>query len=523
MLKTANNAAIRNHSRLAVAPATFGRDDVLLSAGQTTEGGLTRRGLIGAGAASGAGIVAARLPDAAEAAPRKVDAIVIGAGLAGLAAADALRKEGKSFVVLEARARVGGRTQNRSIGKGDVVEIGGQWVGPTQDRVLDLIDDLGLKTFPTFIDGENLYYRSANPGPIKLQRYTGTIPPANPAALAEVLLVITKLDSMAAEVPREAPWEAANATEWDSQTFETWKQDNTTTDEARDLVDLAVEAIFAAEPRDLSLLHVLFYIAAAGGFNRLIDTAGGAQERRIVGGSQLIAIRLAKRLRPNVILSSPVRSIKHGNGSVTVRAGGKTYQGKRAIISIPPTLAGRIRYAPALPAGRDQLTQRVPMGSVIKCMAVYDEPFWRTEGLSGMATSDTGPVKLTYDNSPPSDNPRGVLLGFIEGQEAREMTSLSKAERKDAVLSSFERYFGPEARSGAKKYLDKSWAEEVWTRGCYVGYTPPGVIVGYREALREPVGRLHWAGTETATIWNGYLDGAIESGRRAAAEVLSEL
>ena len=491
--------------------------------GDIESGGLTRRGLIGAGAAGGAGLVAARLPDAAEAEPRKVDAIVIGAGLAGLAAADALRKKGKTFVVLEARDRVGGRTLNRSIGKGDVVEIGGQWVGPTQDRVLDLIDDLGLKTFPTFINGDNIYYRSANPGPLQLQRYTGTIPPANPVALGELQLTITQLDSMAAEVPPEAPWSAPSAAAWDSQTFETWKQANTASDEARDLVDLAVQAVFAAEPRDLSLLHVLFYIAAAGSFSRLIDTAGGAQESRIVGGSQLIAIRLAKRLAPHVMLRSPVRSIKHGGGKVRVRSGGKTYEAKRAIVAVPPTLAGRIRYSPKLPGGRDQLTQRVPMGSVIKCMAVYDEPFWRTEGLSGMATSDTGPVKLTFDNSPPGSNPRGVLLGFIEGQEARDLTSAPKAERRDGVLDSFERYFGAEARTGAKRYVEKSWAEEVWTRGCYVGYMPPGVLTGYREALREPIGRLHWAGTETATVWNGYLDGAVESGQRAAAEVLAEL
>jgi monoamine oxidase len=489
----------------------------------TEQEGLTRRGLIGAGAAGGAGLVAARLPEAAHAASRKVDVLVVGAGLAGLAAADALRKAGKTYVVLEARDRVGGRTQNRSIGQGDVVEVGGQWVGPTQDRVLDLIEDLGLVTFPTHIEGQNVYYRGANPAPLQRQLYTGTIPPANPVALGEVQLTITKLDSMAAEVPSEAPWNAPNAAEWDGQTFETWKNENTASDEARDLVDLAIQAVFACEPRDISLLHVLFYIAAAGSFNRLIDTAGGAQESRIVGGSQLIAIRLARRLRPNVVLRSPVRSITHGKGKVVVRAGGRTYEGKRAIVAVPPTLAGRIRYKPALPGGRDQLTQRVPMGSVIKCMAVYDEPFWRADGLSGMATSDTGAVKLTFDNSPPEANPRGVLLGFIEGQEARELTSAPRGERREAVLESFERYFGPEARTGVRRYLDKSWAEEVWTRGCYVGFMPPGVLVGYREALREPIGRIHWAGTETATVWNGYLDGAVESGQRAAAEVLAAL
>lgn len=242
---------------------------------------------------------------------------------------------------------------------------------------------------------------------------------------------------------------------------------------------------------------------------------GGLTRRGLIGagaasGAGIVAARLLE-----TAVAAPRR--------VEVRARGRTYEAKRAIVAIPPTLAGRIRYSPKLPGGRDQLTQRVPMGSVVKCMAVYDKPFWRADGLSGMATSDTGPVKLTFDNSPPGNSPRGVLLGFIEGQEARELTSATKAERKEAVLGSFERYFGAQARTGVRKYVDKSWAEEVWTRGCYVGYYPPGTLVGYREAMREPVGRLHWAGTETATVWNGYMDGAIESGRRAAAEVLGEL
>ena len=484
--------------------------------------GVTRRGLIGGAAATGAGLALAGVPTPpAAAASRRVDAVIVGAGLAGLAAADALRGAGRSFVVLEARNRVGGRTLNRSIGGGEIVEIGGQWVGPTQDRVLALIDELGLETFKTHVDGDNVYYRSANPELLKRQTYTGTIPPASPIALAEVLAVLTLIDNMAAQVPPEAPWDAPNAAEWDSQTFETWKLANAQSDEARDLIDLAIEAVFAAQPADLSLLHVLFYTAAAGSFSRLIDTAGGAQESRVVGGSQRISTRLGRRLRRHLVLRAPVRAIEQGAG-VRVHTPKGTFEGKRAIMTTPPTLAGRVRYRPKLPAGRDQLTQRVPMGSVIKCMAIYEEPFWRGDGLSGMATSDTGPVKVTFDNSPPDGGP-GVLLGFIEGQDAREWTRRSKAERRDGVLGSFERYFGPEARTGAIDYLDKSWAEDVWSRGCYVGFMPPGVLTGYREALREPVGRLHWAGTETATVWNGYMDGAIESGERAAEEVLAEL
>ena len=491
--------------------------DARRPAGSGVSEGVSRRGLLGGAAAGAAGYALGGAAEAGAERSRRVDVLVVGAGFAGLAAARQLKKAGRSVAVLEARDRVGGRILNLPINRKEVVEIGGQWVGPTQDRVLSLIDQLGLETFPTYLDGQNVYYRSG-----QRQTYTGTVPPASPAALVEVLNVIGALDSMAQEVPPEAPWEAPRAAEWDAQTFETWKLANTGSDEARELVDLSIEAVFAAEPGDLSLLGVLSYIRSAGGFNRLIDTAGGAQESRIVGGSQLIAIRMAKKLGDRVVLKAPVHEIHQGKDGVRMSTSRGEWRAKRAIVAVPPTLAGRIEYSPKLPGSRDQLTQRVPMGSVVKCMAVYDEPFWRADGLSGMATSDTGPVKLTYDNSPPDSRP-GVLLGFIEGQVARELTQVSKAQRRALVLDSFARYFGDRARTDVRDYLDKSWAEDRWTRGCYGGYTPPGVLTGYRQALRAPVGRIHWAGTETATVWNGYMDGAIESGQRAATEVLGEL
>jgi monoamine oxidase len=493
--------------------------------GEESRRGLTRRRLVGTAAAGAAGYTVSSVagPTAARAASRHgADVVVVGAGLAGLAAARRLRRSGKSVAVLEARDRVGGRTLNHHLGHGKVVEIGGQWVGPTQNRVLKLIEDLGLKTFKTYVDGENVYYRRANAPGLRRQTYTGTIPPANPASLVELAKALNSLDQMAAEVPLDEPWKAANAASWDGQTFETWKLDNTTIDETRDLIDLGIEAVFAAEPRDLSLLHVLFYIHSGGSFENLINTAGGAQDSRIVGGSQKISIEVARRLGDSVVLEAPVRRIERHAGKVEVHTPRGVWHAKRAIVTVPPTLAGRIRYQPDLPAPRDQLTQRVPMGSVIKCMAVYARPFWREDGLSGMATSDTGPVKVTFDNSPPSGRP-GVMLGFIEGQEARNLTRKSKRERRRAVLGSLELYFGSNARTEATEYFDKSWAEDPWTRGCYVGYFPTGVLTGYRDAIRRPVGPIHWAGTETATEWSGYMDGAVQSGERAADEVLAEL
>ena len=223
-----------------------------------------------------------------------------------------------------------------------------------------------------------------------------------------------------------------------------------------------------------------------------------------------------------VRLKQPVHLIKRHGKRVEVHGRNETWASKRAIIALAPTLIEGIEFKPKLPPMRAQLLQRVPMGSVIKCMAVYETPFWRAQGLSGMATSNTGPVKLTFDNTPASGSP-GVLLGFMEGQDGRDYAQASTEQRRDAVLGSFERYFGSEARTGAIDYVDKVWAADPWSRGCYVGYMPPGVLLGWGDELRRPVGPLHWAGTETATYWAGYMDGAIESGQRAAAEVLAEL
>ena len=196
------------------------------------------------------------------------------------------------------------------------------------------------------------------------------------------------------------------------------------------LLGLGIEAVWAAQPEDMSLLHVLFYIHSAGSLERLFDTEGGAQQDRFVGGSQLVPIRMAEGLgEDRIVLSAPVRRIEHGADGVTVHGEEPVARGRRAILAIAPTLAGRIAYDPPLPGYRDQLTQRMPLGTVAKCMALYAEPFWRSEGLSGEGMSDRGPVRLTFDNSPPDGSP-GVLLGFLEGRHARELGRLRPEERR---------------------------------------------------------------------------------------------
>jgi monoamine oxidase len=445
---------------------------------------------------------------------READVAIVGAGLAGLTAARELRANGLEPVVLEARDRVGGRTLNEPLGDGQVVEVGGQWIGPTQDRIAALARELGVKTFPTHVAGERLMEFDG-----KLRRYSGRVPKIGAGVLADVQQAQLKLDRLARRVPLEAPWRAPKAERLDSQTFWSWMRRNVYTRGGRTMIEIATEAVWAAEPAEVSLLHMLFYIHSAGGFDLLVETDGGAQQDRFVGGSQLVSIRLAEEPGATVELSAPVRRIEHSADGVVAQADGLEVRARRAIVAIPPALCGRIAYDPPLPGFRDQLTQRMPQGSVIKCMAVYDEPFWRADGLSGEATSDVGPAKLVFDNTPPSGAP-GVLLGFLEGARAREYGRLRAPDRRAAVLGGIERVFGPRA-GDPSRFIERVWADEEWTRGCYGCYMPPGGWTQFGPALREPVGAIHWAGTETATVWNGYMDGAVQSGQRAAAEVLA--
>jgi len=444
-----------------------------------------------------------------------VDVAIVGAGMAGLSAALELQRAGRSIAVLEARDRAGGRLESRQLADGVWIDVGGQWVGPTQDRLYSLARAHGAETFPTWTEGQNVVELGG-----RLTRYTGTIPKLRPHVVADVGQAMARLDRMARKVPVEAPWNAPKARQWDSQTVWSWMRHNMATPTGREMMEIAVKAVWAAMPADVSLLHLLFYIASAGNFDLLLDTDGGAQQDRFVQGAGSLAQRVADSLGEQVHYGAPVRRIEWSADGVRLMSDGVEVRAARAIVAVPATLAGRIAYDPPLPGYRDQLTQRVPMGAVIKCFAIYDEPFWRAQGLSGSTVSGSGPLTLTVDNSPPSGSP-GILVGFLEGDHARSFGRVPADERRAAVLANLVQLLGPRAGQPVD-FIEKSWAEEEWSRGCYEGYTPPGVLTAFGPALRAPIGALHWAGTETATKWNGYIDGALQSGERAAREVLEK-
>jgi monoamine oxidase len=444
------------------------------------------------------------------------DLVVIGAGYAGLVTAARARQSGKKVVLLEARNRVGGRVWTDHLPDGTYIDRGAQWVGPGQDKLYALARQTGVDTFPTHDEGKSLLYLDQ-----KLKRYQGLIPPLPLPALLSLDFAIKKMNRLSAGINPAAPWSHPRAAEWDGITMGEWMRGQMRSRKARRLFTIAAEAIFAANPDELSFLFSLFYTRSGTNLDTLMNIRQGAQQDRFLGGADLPARRLADTLGESLRLQAAVRSIRYDDQTVELAGDDFHISARAAVIAIPPVQVQKIRFEPGLPVMKTQLFQRMPMGCVWKCYAIYDRPFWRQQGLNGLVATDFGYTSLVFDNSP-RDGEKGILMGFVLADRARAFSTLSEAERKESILSSLTRFFGA-AAANPLSYTDQCWATEEWSGGCYTGIMGPHTMTSFGAELRRPTGRIHWAGTETSDIWNGYIEGAIRSGERAAAEVLSYL
>jgi len=439
------------------------------------------------------------------------DVVIVGAGLAGLSAARALQRAGKQVVVLEARERVGGRTHSIDVG-GARLDVGGQWIGPTQHRMVALARALGLATFPTFHEGRKVLELEG-----RRTQYSGSIPSLPPLGLLDLEVARRMMDWQRQRVPTAAPQAASAARRLDALSVEAWKRRLMRTDSARGVFDAAFRVVFGAEPSEVSALWFLAYCNAGGGFMQLVEVEGAAQEQRFVGGAQGVSEAIAAALGDAVQLNAPVRAISWRDDGATVHIDGTSIETRAVVLAVPPPLVRGIRFDPPLPAVRDQLLQRVPMGATIKCLVRYARPFWRDAGWSGEAVSDGDLLSVTYDNTS-HDGGVAALVGFIVGAAARAWSGRGREARERAVLAQLAGWFGPEAAT-PMMYEDTDWSAEPWSGGCPVSNPAPGVLTTAAATLAQPVGCLHFAGTETATEWTGYMEGAVQSGERAAAEI----
>jgi len=444
-----------------------------------------------------------------------VDYCVVGAGFAGLTAALRLKQAGRSVALLEARDRVGGRTFTVTRDDGVWVDRGGAWVGPGQDRILALMNEFGVPEYKQHNDGDAMMVVDG-----KKHRYGGTIPwTVSPWAVANLGIGMAAIEEMCKAIPREAPWEAKKAQEWDRISIGEWIEKNTLSKQAAEMLDMAFAGLYTTAASETSLLWGLLQTASAGGLTFAISGKGGSQDARPVGGMGAIYRPIAAELGEALHLSRPVQQISQDADGVTVSADGLTLRARRVVVAIPLAIASSIVYEPLLPVDRAFLHQRIPSGAVIKTSCFYDEPFWRADGLSGQSAAPGSPATLTIDACTNTGDP-GIMCVITEGPAARRLTMLDEAERKAVVIGELVDRFGDKAKAPLE-YHEQNWTIDRYSGGGMIGHAPTGVLTEYGYTLRPPCGRVHWAGTESSAIMCGWIDGAVRSGERAASEVLA--
>jgi monoamine oxidase len=439
--------------------------------------------------------------------------VIVGAGLAGLTAAVDLVAVGAEVTVLEARDRVGGRTQGIPLSASVFADGGAAYLGVRHTELIALLREHRLDLASTAMDGDSTFLVS--------DRRTTTatrVPPLDAVALGDLF---DRLEELVAQVRPDAPWESPGAECLDRLTAARWLADEVKHPDARTFFPLFIGEMMAADPAAISVLHMAFYLRSGGGIRYLNAFEGGAQQWRVDGGAHQLCLALADRLGERVQLQQPVGAIDQDAEKIVVHSvsavdgAPSEYSADQVVVAVPPLLAQRIKFWPALRTPR--ATAATGRGCAVKVHLSYPTPIWRDYGLSGWSVSAHGPLLSTVDDSPP-DESGGVLTGFVTGAAASAFSALSPAEQRDAALAHVRLLF-PQLPPPTRCTVT-DWLAEKYSRGCYAALFGPGDWLRLGPALTAPHGRVHWAGTETALEFFGLMEGAIRSGRRVATELI---
>jgi monoamine oxidase len=440
--------------------------------------------------------------------------VVVGAGLAGLTAATVLAEAGLDVRVLEARKRTGGRVHGRVVAHNTVVDAGAAYLGTRHTELMALLAANGLRPVSTHVVGQSTFLFSD-------QRTTNEyrVPPLNPVALGSLF---DRLEELTTQIRPDAPWLGGWAERLDLTTVAQWMDDEISHPDAQTFFPLFLGEMMAADPRLISVLHMAFYLRSGGGVRYLNAFEGGAQQWRVDGGAHRLTEALAERLGDRVCLGQDVTMIDQcaKNAvihSVSTSDGSRSHhRADRAIVAVPPLMAQRIEYRPNLPVPR--ATTATGRGCALKVHLVYPAPVWREYGLSGWSVSSQGPLLSTVDDSP-SDGSVGVLTGFVMGAAAQTFASAPPWEQRRAAMAHVHKVF-PQLPAPTECVIT-DWLTAKYSKGCYAALFGPGDWLRLGPTAAVPHGRIHWAGTETSLEFFGLMEGAIRSGKRVAAELIS--
>ena len=437
------------------------------------------------------------------------DVVVVGAGLSGLMAARLLRRAGLRVTLLEARDRVGGRVWNQPIGDGCWIDFGAQWIAPGQRRIQALVKEFGLATTESHTRGASVWMARGGAEPRR-----GSFP-AGWLAKLDQLLISLRLERLAKQFGAGTPPTDPRRRALDSQTFAAWLKQKALTHAGREAVRLTVEEGVCASIEEVSCYEVIQQIASIGGLAALAS----AEQTFLPGGAQAIAQRLAGELGADLQLGRPVTAIRQDADEVTISTAGGELRAQRVILALPPQLLSEISLDLDL-SGRAQWCQRaIVKGRVVKTVIVYEQAWWRLHGLNGQVISPNGPIDHLADASDQEGSP-GILIAFATGCRADQLAALEEGPRKTLILEQIRSSLG-DAPTPPIAFHSINWNGDPWSQGGYASRLGPSHSSGDQPCLADPIGRVHFAGTETASQWRSYMEGALQSGERAAREVLN--